>query len=185
MRLSAWRLAGVGFVTLSATGVIASAVCGIAYGLLWGAGAYASTFLVLLGVISAAARIAPPVETEVEDWQLAPPPPVAAASEIDGVAAASSASAIQAASLSGRPVRRLSDKITMAFEHACEIGDVRLAEKLLESLELVLLRGPSAVEERALHLEIIIAGRNRLATLRGPAETGATTDATTDTRADA
>ncbi len=177
MRLSAWRLAGVGFVTLSATGVIASAVCGIAYGLLWGAGAYASTFLVLLATISAAARVAPPAETEVEARQLAPPPPVQARSDV--VAATPSAPNVQAAP-SGRPARRLSDKITTAFEHACEIGDVKLAEKLLESLELVLLRGPSAVEERALHLEIIIAGRNRLATLRAPEEADATTEVAAD-----
>lgn len=168
MRLSAWRLAGVGFVTLSATGVVASAVCGIAYGLLWGAGAYASTFLVLLGVIGAAARIAPPAETEVEAWQIAPPPPISAATETDATGASIAVAAAQASSQSGRPARRLSDKITMAFEQACEVGDVKLAEKLLESLELVLLRGPSAVEERALRLEVIIAGRNRLAKLRGP-----------------
>ncbi len=177
MRLSAWRLAGVGFVTLSATGVIASAVCGIAYGLLWGAGAYASTFLVLLVLISAAARIAPPAETEVEAWQVAPP---LVSTRSDATAASPSALAVDATSLPGRPTRRLSDKITTAFEHACEIGDVKLAEKLLESLELVLLRGPSAVEERALHLEIIIAGRNRLATLRDPSEVSATAGVVAD-----
>ena len=47
-----------------------------------------------------------------------------------------------------------------------------LAEKLLESLELLLLRGPSAVEERALKLEAVIAGRNRLAALRSAGGTG-------------
>ena len=176
MRLSTWRLAGLGFVTFSAAGVIAAVVLGLFYGLLWGAGAYASTFLVLLGVMSAAARVAPAAATELEEWQLAPPPSVPTPAEAES--ANTSPAATQAPS--GRPARRMSDKITMMFEQACEVGDVTLAEKLLESLELVLLRGPSAVEERALRLEVIIAGRNRLAAMRSPEQVRTATEIKTD-----
>ena len=123
--------------------------------------------------MSAAARIAPPAATEVEAWQLAPPPAVPA----PPVAASDAPAATEAPS---RPARRVSDKITMAFEQACELKDVVLAEKLLESLELVLLRGPSPVEERALRLEVIIAGRNRLAARRGPEDVSATTELKAD-----
>ena len=44
--------------------------------------------------------------------------------------------------------RRLSDKILLAFNHACDDADLATASDLLEALQLVLLRSPQTREQR-------------------------------------
>ncbi len=178
LRPSPWRLAGFGIVLASAVGVAASIGCGIAYGALWGVGAYVATTALLLGAIMLAARLAPPAPSEAEPWRVAEGAPPA------GIAGEQRPETAEPVAADGRPARRLSDKIAGAFEHACRTHDVALAEKLLESLEMLLLREPSAVEERTLKLEAVIAGRNRLAALRrehGATQAGAAANAGAET----
>ena len=43
----------------------------------------------------------------------------------------------------GRYTRRLSDKVLMAFHHACDQHDFEVAEQLLHVLEMMLKRQPS------------------------------------------
>jgi hypothetical protein len=43
---------------------------------------------------------------------------------------------------------RLSDKITVAFDQACEEHDIVTASELLATLELVLLKTPPSAEQR-------------------------------------
>jgi hypothetical protein len=42
----------------------------------------------------------------------------------------------------GRYTRRLSDKIVIAFHHACDEGDIEVAQELLGVLELLIQRPP-------------------------------------------
>jgi hypothetical protein len=48
------------------------------------------------------------------------------------------------------PQRRLSDKILSAFDHACERGELDVAEMLVRALELTLTRtgGKGSVDQR-------------------------------------
>ncbi len=41
-----------------------------------------------------------------------------------------------------RHTRRLSDKILVAFHHACDVSDFEIAEQLLRTLEVMLTRRP-------------------------------------------
>ena len=43
-----------------------------------------------------------------------------------------------------RHTRRLSDKILIAFHHACDQGDFEVAEELLRILEMMLTRRPAS-----------------------------------------
>ena len=65
--------------------------------------------------------------------------------------------------------RRLSDKILIAFHHACDQGDYEIAEKLLHVLELMLTRRPSPAEgNRRRTIESLVAAHERLWMLRHP-----------------
>lgn len=65
--------------------------------------------------------------------------------------------------------RRLSDKILIAFHHACDQGDFEVAEQLLHILEMMLTRRPlSADTNRRKNMESLIAAHERLWHLRHP-----------------
>ncbi len=69
--------------------------------------------------------------------------------------------------------RRLSDKILLAFDQACDIGEVDVADHLVRALELTLTRigGKNSVDKRG-DLEAVDNAYERLHKLRdagGPA----------------
>jgi len=75
------------------------------------------------------------------------------------------------AGTSGAPrySRRLSDKILIAFHHACDQADFEVAEQLLQILELMLTRRPlSADNNRRRSMESLVAAHERLWHLRHP-----------------
>ncbi|MGE4483183.1 hypothetical protein [Acidocella sp.] len=68
--------------------------------------------------------------------------------------------------------RRLSDKILLAFHHACDQGDYEIAEQLLRILESMLTRRtvpPDANRRKS--IESLVAAHERLWHLRHPEET--------------
>ena len=66
-----------------------------------------------------------------------------------------------------RQGRRLSDKILVAFHHACDAQDLVVAEQLLKSLEAMLTRrGVPAEQNRRKSLESLVAAHERLWHLR-------------------
>ena len=68
-----------------------------------------------------------------------------------------------------RHSRRLSDKILIAFHHACDQGDFEVAEKLLGIVELMLTRRTASPDtNRRRHLESLVAAHERLWHLRHP-----------------
>lgn len=68
-----------------------------------------------------------------------------------------------------RHSRRLSDKILIAFHHACDQGDFEVAEHLLRILEMMLTRRPvSADGNRRRNMESLVAAHERLWHLRHP-----------------
>jgi len=65
--------------------------------------------------------------------------------------------------------RRLSDKILLAFHHACDQGDYEIAEQLLHILETMLTRRtvpPDANRRKS--IESLVAAHERLWHLRHP-----------------
>jgi len=65
--------------------------------------------------------------------------------------------------------RRLSDKILLAFHHACDQGDYEIAEQLLHILETMLTRRtvpPDANRRKS--IENLVAAHERLWHLRHP-----------------
>jgi hypothetical protein len=63
--------------------------------------------------------------------------------------------------------RRLSDKILIAFHHACDQSDFEVARKLLETLEAMLTRRPQVPDRnRRRNLESLVAAHERLWHLR-------------------
>ncbi len=67
--------------------------------------------------------------------------------------------------------RRLSDKILLAFHHACDQGDYEIAEQLLRILESMLTRRtvpPDANRRKS--IESLVAAHERLWHLRHPEE---------------
>jgi hypothetical protein len=63
--------------------------------------------------------------------------------------------------------RRLSDKILIAFHHACDQGDFEVAEQLLHVLELMLTRRPLTPDgTRRRNMESLVAAHERLWHLR-------------------
>jgi len=65
--------------------------------------------------------------------------------------------------------RRLSDKILIAFHHACDQGDYEVAERLLHVLEFMLMRRPTPTEgNRRRTIESLVAAHERLWLLRHP-----------------
>ncbi len=65
--------------------------------------------------------------------------------------------------------RRLSDKILLAFHHACDQGDYEIAEKLLHILEgMVTRRTVPPDANRRKTIESLVAAHERLWHLRHP-----------------
>jgi len=65
--------------------------------------------------------------------------------------------------------RRLSDKILIAFHHACDQGDFEVAEHLLHILEMMLTRRPITPDgTRRRNMESLVAAHERLWHLRHP-----------------
>lgn len=65
--------------------------------------------------------------------------------------------------------RRLSDKILIAFHHACDQGDYEIAEQLLRILETMLNRRTVAADSnRRKTIESLVAAHERLWHLRHP-----------------
>lgn len=66
-----------------------------------------------------------------------------------------------------RQGRRLSDKILVAFHHACDAGDLQVAEQLLITLEGLLQRNTLPPEQnRRKQIESLVAAHERLWHLR-------------------
>ena len=65
--------------------------------------------------------------------------------------------------------RRLSDKILIAFHHACDQADFEVAGQLLHILEMMLNRRPLTPDgTRRRNMESLIAAHERLRHLRHP-----------------
>jgi hypothetical protein len=65
--------------------------------------------------------------------------------------------------------RRLSDKILIAFHHACDQGDFEIAEQLLHILENMLTRRTVPADaNRRKSIESLVAAHERLWHLRHP-----------------
>lgn len=65
--------------------------------------------------------------------------------------------------------RRLSDKILIAFHHACDQDDYEVAEELLSILERILTRRPAHPDaNRRKSIESLVAAHERLWHLRHP-----------------
>lgn len=63
--------------------------------------------------------------------------------------------------------RRLSDKILIAFHHACDQGDYEIASQLLRVLEMLLTRRPMTPDaNRRRTIESLVAAHERLWNLR-------------------
>ena len=63
-----------------------------------------------------------------------------------------------------RHSRRLSDKILIAFHHACDQADYEVAEQLLRILEMMLTRRPVSPDtnrRRNIVIAVLLAVRNR------------------------
>jgi hypothetical protein len=68
-----------------------------------------------------------------------------------------------------RHTRRLSDKILIAFHHACDQSDFEVAEQLLRILEMMLTRRPVSPDlNRRKNMESLVAAHERLWLLRHP-----------------
>ncbi|WP_338662466.1 hypothetical protein VQH23_20205 [Pararoseomonas sp. SCSIO 73927] len=68
-----------------------------------------------------------------------------------------------------RHTRRLTDKILIAFHHACDQGDYEVAEEMLRILEMMIRRrtvSPDA--NRRKNMESLVAAHERLWLLRHP-----------------
>lgn len=69
--------------------------------------------------------------------------------------------------------RRLSDKILIAFHHACDQADFEVAEQLLHILEMMLTRRPLTPDgTRRRNMESLVAAHERLWHLRHPNSDG-------------
>jgi hypothetical protein len=98
--------------------------------------------------------------------------------ELDGMMVSSDDISGQVADESGkdgtptgapRYSRRLSDKILIAFHHACDQADFEVAEQLLHVLEMMLTRRPLTPDgTRRRNMESLVAAHERLWHLRHP-----------------
>ena len=69
-----------------------------------------------------------------------------------------------------RHTRRLSDKVLVAFHHACDTSDLEMAGRLLGILETILTRRSVEVDrDRRRSTEDLVAAHERLWLLRHPA----------------
>jgi len=67
--------------------------------------------------------------------------------------------------------RRLSDKILIAFHHACDQGDFEVADQLLHVLEMMLRRRVLSPDlNRRRSMDSLVAAHERLWHLRHPQE---------------
>ena len=67
--------------------------------------------------------------------------------------------------------RRLSDKILIAFHHACDQGDYEVADELLRILEMMLRRRVLSPDlNRRRSMDSLVAAHERLWYLRHPQE---------------
>jgi len=76
---------------------------------------------------------------------------------------------------SGMPryTRRLSDKILIAFHHACDQGDFDVAEQLLHVLEMMVRRRTVSPDiNRRRSMDTLVAAHERLWHLRHPQMSG-------------
>jgi hypothetical protein len=62
--------------------------------------------------------------------------------------------------------RRLSDKMLVAFDHACDEGKLDAAAELLEIAKTILLREPAAQPNRRNSVDLITERQERLSQLR-------------------
>jgi len=77
--------------------------------------------------------------------------------------------ALNRATTAPRYTRRLSDKILIAFDHACDHGDMEVAEQLLHVLNMMLTRRPLTLDgNRRRNMESLVAAHERLWHLRHP-----------------
>ena len=68
-----------------------------------------------------------------------------------------------------RHSRRLSDKLLVAFHHACDVMDLEVADQLLRLLELMTTRRPRPEDgNRRRSIEGLVAAHERLWHLRHP-----------------
>jgi hypothetical protein len=68
-----------------------------------------------------------------------------------------------------RYTRRLSDKILIAFHHACDQGDLEVGQQLLHVLEMMLARRPLTPDgNRRRNMEGLVAAHQRLWHLHHP-----------------
>lgn len=68
-----------------------------------------------------------------------------------------------------RYTRRLSDKILIAFHHACDQNDFEVAEALLKILEMMITRRPASPDQnRRKNMESLVAAHERLWLLKHP-----------------
>jgi len=66
-----------------------------------------------------------------------------------------------------RHSRRLSDKILIAFHHACDQADYEVAQQLLRTLEMMMTRRPVTPDaNRRRNMESLVAAHERLWHLR-------------------
>ncbi|SIQ32281.1 hypothetical protein SAMN05421828_103192 [Acidiphilium rubrum] len=76
---------------------------------------------------------------------------------------------VKADKTQSRYSRRLSDKILIAFHHACDQDDYEIAEQLLVILEHMLTRrSPNSDANRRKSIESLVAAHERLWHLRHP-----------------
>ena len=77
--------------------------------------------------------------------------------------------ALQTPGFVPRHSRRLSDKILVAFHHACDVMDLEVAEQLLRLLEMMTTRRPRPEDgNRRRSIEGLVAAHERLWHLRHP-----------------
>ena len=68
-----------------------------------------------------------------------------------------------------RHTRRLSDKLLIACHHACDTGDLQIAEHLLGIIETILMRHTAHADgNRRRNIEGLVAAHERLWHLRHP-----------------
>ena len=65
-------------------------------------------------------------------------------------------------------MRRLSDKILLAFHQSCDHGDFEVAEQLVRVVEMMLARRPIVPDNRQRDMEAVVAAHERLWHLRHP-----------------
>jgi hypothetical protein len=73
----------------------------------------------------------------------------------------------------GRQVRRLAEKVMAAFDHACDQGNLHIAEQLLQVMERLATRASTVGTDRRFVMERVLDGRQRIWQLRNASDTPA------------